>query len=91
VAAGGIADGSGLAVALMLSAARAQLGTRFVATKKCIAHPNYKNTLVQAGEDQTIIIKRSIDRPARALKTPGAEKVLLAEQATHLRKSSWKW
>jgi len=81
VAAGGIADGRGLTAALMLGAAGVQLGTRFVATKECMAHPNYKNALVEAGEDQTLIIKRSIGRPARALKTHGAEKVVLAEEA----------
>lgn len=81
VAAGGIADGRGLTAALMLGAAGVQLGTRFIATGECIAHPSYKNALVKADEDPTIIIKRSIGRPARALKTPGAEKVALAEQA----------
>jgi len=81
VAAGGIADGRGLAAALMLGAVGVQLGTRFVATRECVAHPNYKDALVAAGEDATLVIKRSIDRPARALKTPGAEKVALAEEA----------
>ncbi|MEM3486610.1 MAG: nitronate monooxygenase, partial [Candidatus Methanomethyliaceae archaeon] len=47
---------------------------------ECMAHPNYKSALMEAGEDSTLIIKRSIGRPARALRTSGAEKVALAEQ-----------
>jgi len=53
VAAGGIADGRGLAAALALGADGAALGTRFVASIECEAHPDYKRRLVDASEQDT--------------------------------------
>jgi len=54
VAAGGIADGRGLAAALMLGAAGALMGTLFYATEECLAHPAAKQRLVEAGGDDTL-------------------------------------
>ena len=45
IAAGGIADGRGIAAAFMLGAKGVQLGTRFVASKEAVVHQNYKTTL----------------------------------------------
>jgi len=54
VAAGGIADGRGLAAVLALGADGAWLGTRFVATAESAAHVEYKRAVVDAGEDDTV-------------------------------------
>jgi nitronate monooxygenase len=54
VAAGGIADGRGIAAVLALGASGAWLGTRFVASEEAAAHHAYKQKLVAAGADDTI-------------------------------------
>jgi len=79
VASGGIMDGRGLVAALALGAEGIEMGTRFVAVRECPAHPRYKELLVRAQETDTVIIERSVGRPARVLKTGGAERVLAAE------------
>lgn len=53
LAAGGIADGRGLAAVLALGAAGAALGTRFLATSECGAHPEYKRRVLAAGAADT--------------------------------------
>ena len=47
IAAGGIADGRGIAAAFMLGAEAVQMGTRFVATEECNVHENYKQFLLK--------------------------------------------
>lgn len=78
-AAGGIGDARGLAAALALGVDGIEMGTRFVATRECRAHPRYKEALVRAAETDTVVIERSIGRPGRALRTPHAERILAAE------------
>ena len=68
VAAGGIVDGRGMAAAMVLGAEGVQLGTRFVVTEECIAHPNYKHAIVEAGDSGTIVTRRG-QIPSRSLKT----------------------
>jgi len=80
LASGGLADGRGLAAALALGAAGVEMGTRFIATQECIAHINYKQALVDAQETDTIVVERSIERPARVLRTPLAEAILEIEK-----------
>jgi enoyl-[acyl-carrier protein] reductase II len=70
VAAGGIADGRGLAAALALGAAGVQMGTRFICAEECIAHPNYKQKIVKAGDRATITTGHSLGHPVRAIKNP---------------------
>lgn len=53
IAAGGIADGRGLAAALALGASAAWIGTRFLASKEAGAHPNYVDFLLEATEEST--------------------------------------
>ena len=48
IAAGGIADGRGIAAAMMLGAEAVQVGTRFCVAKECICHENYKNKIIKA-------------------------------------------
>jgi len=70
IAAGGIADGRGLAAALALGAAGVQMGTRFICATECVAHINYKNKIVQAGDRATVTAGHSIGHPVRALRNP---------------------
>lgn len=69
VAAGGIADGRGVAAALMLGAQAVLVGTRFVASQEALSHPNIKQTVIQASGDDTVRtrvfdIVRGLDWPA---------------------------
>jgi enoyl-[acyl-carrier protein] reductase II len=70
VAAGGFADGRGLAAALALGAVGIQMGTRFIATEECPVHINYKEMIVKAGDRATITTGHSLGHPVRALKNP---------------------
>jgi enoyl-[acyl-carrier protein] reductase II len=67
VAAGGIADGRGLAAALVLGAEGVQMGTRFVCSEECVAHPDYKQAIVDASDRATAISGQSTGYPMRAL------------------------
>ena len=67
VAAGGFADGRGLAAALALGAQGIQMGTRFVCSEECIAHPDYKKAIVDASDRSTILSGQSTGYPLRAL------------------------
>ena len=80
IASGGIADGRGFMAALSLGAEGIEMGTRFIATKECLAHANYKQAIIDAEEEGTAVIKRSIGAPARVLKGPFAEKILEIEK-----------
>lgn len=77
VAGGGIADGRGLAGALALGADGVEVGTRFIAVREAFAHENYKNALLRAAE--TVIVKRSIGQPGRALVNTWSRGFLEAE------------
>ncbi|MHB0858512.1 MAG: nitronate monooxygenase [Anaerolineae bacterium] len=70
IAAGGMGDGRGLVAALALGAAGVQMGTRFICTDECIAHPNYKQAIVQANERSTMVTGMSIGHPVRCLRNP---------------------
>ena len=79
LASGAIVDGAGLAAALALGAEGVEMGTRFVATAECRAHPRYKEAIVQAREIDTTVIERTIGRPGRVLAGPYAERILRRE------------
>ncbi|MFS0672300.1 NAD(P)H-dependent flavin oxidoreductase [Ornithinibacillus sp. 179-J 7C1 HS] len=81
IASGGIVDGRGLMAGLALGADGIEMGTRFIATKECIhAHPLYKKAIIEADENSTVIIKRSLGTPARALKNTWTDKILQLEE-----------
>ncbi|WP_054950609.1 NAD(P)H-dependent flavin oxidoreductase [Numidum massiliense] len=82
VAAGGMADGHGVVAAMALGADGVQMGTRFVATLECEAHDNYKQLLVEAGDDATVVLGRNLNFRLRVLNSPYAQKVLEFEK-TH--------
>ncbi|MDI3257708.1 MAG: nitronate monooxygenase [Kyrpidia sp.] len=79
-AAGGIASGEQVAAALMLGADGVQVGTLFVATEECEAHPAYKRRLVESGDESTVVIERSQGRVTRVLRNPFSEKILELEK-----------
>lgn len=60
LAAGGIADGRGIAAALALGAEGVQIGTRFAATIESSSHENYKRRVVEAGDNDTTLILSKI-------------------------------
>ena len=68
IAAGGIADGRGLAAALALGAQGVQIGTRFVCARECTVHPNFKNKILQARDRDTVVTGASTGHPVRILK-----------------------
>ncbi len=68
IAAGGIADGRGLAAALALGADGVQVGTRFVCATECTVHENYKQKVLDAKDRDTTVTARSTGHPVRVLK-----------------------
>jgi len=78
IAAGGIADGRGILAALSLGAEGVQIGTRFAATVESSAHPNYKQKVVEARDDGTILAFKKIGL-VRMLKNDFADRALKAE------------
>lgn len=68
LAAGGIADGRGIAAALMLGACGVQCGTRFLVVKECTVHQNYKNKILKAKDIDTIATGKRLGHPVRCLK-----------------------
>ncbi|WP_078380342.1 NAD(P)H-dependent flavin oxidoreductase [Sutcliffiella halmapala] len=80
-AAGGVGDGRGLAATLALGASGVQMGTRLIATKEAPFHESYKNKILEADDQGTIIVGRTVGRVRRVLRTPYAEFLLQQEQA----------
>ncbi|MEW6702222.1 MAG: nitronate monooxygenase [Bacteroidota bacterium] len=60
IAAGGIADGRGILAALSLGAEGVQIGTRFAATVESSAHTNYKQKIIEAKDNDTILVLKKI-------------------------------
>jgi len=85
IAGGGIADARGFVAALALGASGVLMGTRFMATRECGAHPALKEWMVNAQETDTVVIERSIRNPARVIRSSAAARVLaMEEQAASL-------
>lgn len=79
LAGGGFADGRGLIAALALGAEGIVMGTRFLATKECPIHPNYKEWLLKATERDTTLVMRSLKNTHRVLKSRITEELLKME------------
>lgn len=79
IAAGGIADGRGVAAAFMLGAEGVQVGTRFLSAEECQIHPNYKELVVKAKDTDSIVTGRSTGHPCRNVKTKFAKKLASGE------------
>ncbi|RAK23209.1 2-nitropropane dioxygenase precursor [Anoxybacillus vitaminiphilus] len=81
IASGGIGDGRGLMAAFALGAEGIEMGTRFIATKECVhANEVYKEMLVKSSESDTVVIKRSLGAPGRAIANEWTEKILEIEK-----------
>ena len=81
IAAGGIADGRGLAAALALGAGGIQMGTRFICTTECLAHENYKQRIVRAHDRATIVTGGSFGHPVRSIRGPFVRRLEELERA----------
>ena len=79
IAAGGIADGRGVAAAFMLGACGAQMGTRFLSAYECTIHPNYKEKILKANDLCTMVTGKRLGHPVRSLRTQFARNYSKAE------------
>ena len=79
IAAGGIADGRGVAAAFMLGACGVQMGTRFLSAEECTIHPEYKQKILKAGDLCTMVTGKRLGHPVRSLRTPFAREYSKAE------------
>ncbi|TQW02020.1 2-nitropropane dioxygenase family oxidoreductase [Cordyceps javanica] len=82
IASGGFADGAALAAALVLGAAGIHMGTRFMTTAESPAHPNIKNTVVQAEATDTSLVLRRWRNTFRAYNNQVARRVLDIEESS---------
>ena len=79
IAAGGIADGRGLAAAFMLGACGVQMGTRFLSAAECSIHPRYKEKILSAKDLCTMVTGKRLGHPVRSLRTSFSREYLKAE------------
>ena len=79
IAAGGIADGRGVAAAFMLGACGVQMGTRFLSACECRIHRNYKEKILKATDLCTMVTGKRLGHPVRSLRTPFARNYAKAE------------
>lgn len=68
IAAGGIADGRGIAAAMMLGASAVQLGTAFLRTEEINASDSYKSALAASGDSHTMVTAMASGKPARVIR-----------------------
>jgi enoyl-[acyl-carrier protein] reductase II len=80
LAAGGIADGRGVAAAFMLGAKGIQVGTRFLVAHECTVSDNYKKLILKEKDSDTVVTGRSTGHPVRVLKNKLARVVLKMEK-----------
>ena len=82
VAAGGIADGRGVAAAFMLGAQGVQVGTRFLVAEECTVSQEYKNRVLKAKDLSTVVTGRRTGHPVRSLKSPFTTRYVQIEKQT---------
>ncbi len=80
VAAGGIADGRGLAAALMLGAEAVQMGTVFLTAREAVVHSNYKQKVIAAKDIDSEVTGRSTGHPVRCIRNKMTREYLKLEQ-----------
>lgn len=80
IAAGGIADGRGMAAALMLGASAVQLGTRFVVAHESIAHDTFKKRIIKARDIDTVVTGMVTGHPVRVLRNKLTKEYLKVEK-----------
>ena len=79
IAAGGIADGRGIAAAFMLGAKGVQMGTHFVVTEESQVHENYKDRIIAAKDIDSRVTGRTTGHPVRALRNDMTKKYIELE------------
>lgn len=79
IAAGGIADGRGVAAAFVLGASGVQVGTRFLVAQECTVHRTYKDKVLAANDISTTVTGKRLGHPVRSLKTPFTREYTKAE------------
>lgn len=80
IGAGGIADGRGFVAAIALGASGVQIGTRFVCSDECIAHPNYKAMIIASKDRDAVVTGRSTGHPVRNIKNKFTKALLKMEE-----------
>lgn len=80
IAAGGIADGRGMAAAFILGAEAVQLGTRFVASKESTVHENYKQQIIKAKDIDSAVTGMSTGHPVRSIRNKMTKEYLRMEK-----------
>lgn len=80
IAAGGIADGRQFAAAMALGASGIQIGTCLLVSEECPVHQNYKEALIKAKDNSTVVTGRSLDAPVRILKNQMARDYIRMER-----------
>ncbi|KGN03179.1 2-nitropropane dioxygenase [Clostridium novyi A str. 4570] len=68
IAAGGIGDGRGVMASFMLGASGVQVGTRFLVSKECTIHQNYKDKVIKAKDIDSVVTARATGHPVRSLR-----------------------
>ncbi len=81
IAAGGIADGRGVAAAFMLGASAVQIGTRFIVADECIVHDNYKDKVIKAKDIDSEVTGLSHGHPVRQLRNKMTREYLKLEKS----------
>ncbi|MBQ8614581.1 MAG: enoyl-[Ruminiclostridium sp.] len=80
IAAGGIADGRGIAASFMLGAEGVQVGTRFLACEECKIHPTYKELVIGAKDTDSVVTGRYTGHPCRNVRTKFAKRLATGEK-----------
>lgn len=80
IAAGGVADGRGIAASFALGAEGVQIGTRFICSEECKIHQNYKDAVLKAKDRDAVVTGRPTGHPVRTLKNKLAKKYLKMEK-----------
>lgn len=80
IAAGGIADGRGIAASFMLGAEGVQIGTRFLASEECQIHSTFKELVVKAKDTDSVVTGRYTGHPCRNIKTKFSKKLANGEK-----------
>lgn len=97
IAAGGIIHGGDIARAVQLGASGVQMGTRFVASHECDAHPAFKQMYVDCNEGDTVLVKTTVGLEGRAIRNPftdliyGDKKVKIKKCYNCLKQCSYRF
>jgi nitronate monooxygenase len=75
ICAGGVSTASDFASAIEAGYSGVQMGTRFIATSECSAHPDYKNAILKACEDDIVLTEKISGVPVSVIRTPYVERI----------------